>query len=393
MIINNVIYKLKKIISPYKMAIITVVISVLATAIVSGISSIGKATISSEMNGIGLNGLSVVLYDKNAENVTDLLLYENLATMADVEKITPVIYDYAAAEFSNGATFDTMLWGVARDAQDIVSLSIIDGRMISNTDINSSALVCLVDEEISNQAYKRSNIVGKNVKLTIGGIMYNFKIIGSIKKGSTILNSMSGDVIPNFIYIPYTTMQNISLKGSLDQILLKSDNSQQLGDEITKKLSSVNSKYEENTVKLTDLTQQKSQVMKIVNTAFLSLFIVSCVAILVCSISVGASVNTAVSIRQKDIGIKMSLGASRWSITIEFLFSAILACIVGVIISGLIAFIGYKLLSLVTDVKITFDYLLIILSVFATILLTAIFSLFPSYQAANLEPIKALNRE
>lgn len=393
MIINNLLYKLKKLISPYKMAIITVVISVLATAVVSGISSVGKTIINSEMNGIGMDGSSIVIYGKNMENLTDVRLYEDLNRINEIKEITPVLYDYAEVKFNNGATFDAMAWGIASDAEDIVSLTITSGRMIKNSDNMANAFVCLVDDDIGKLAYKRSNITGKKVQLTIGGKDYTFKIIGSVKKGSTILNNMAGDVIPNFIYIPYTTMKNISLKANFDQIVFKSNNPEKLNAELPQKLYNMNPEYMNYTVKLTNLTQQKTQIMKIVDTAFFSLFIVSCVAILVCSISVGASVNTAVSIRQKDIGIKMSLGASRLNITLEFLFSAIFSCVIGVIIAGIIAFLGLQIASFIIGIEITFDYLLIILSIFATIVLTAIFSLFPSYRAANLEPIKALNRE
>ncbi|MEG2929315.1 MAG: ABC transporter permease [Oscillospiraceae bacterium] len=393
MIFNNLIYKLRKIINPYKMAIIAVIISVLATAIVAGISSVGKNVISHEMSGIGMSGLSVVLYGENAENLTDLAFYKSLKRLGDIEKITPVLYDYANVKFNNNTAVDTMAWGIAKDAQEIVALTIISGRMINDADINSNSFVCLVDEELARLAYKRSNIIGKSILLTIGGRGYTFKIIGSIKKGSSVLNNMVGDIIPNFIYIPYTTMNNISHKTNLDQIILKSSNTDFLSENLMKDLMFYYPEYQNSAVKLTDLTQQKAQIMKIVDTAFFSLFMVSCVAVLVCSISVGASVNTAVSIRQKDIGIKMSLGASRFSITMEFLFSAILSCVIGVVIAGVIAAVALKLFLIFFNIAITFEPILIIISIFATISLTAIFSLFPSYQAANLEPIKALNRE
>ncbi|MEG0021049.1 MAG: ABC transporter permease, partial [Oscillospiraceae bacterium] len=255
------------------MAIVTVIISVLATVIVAEVSSVGKSIINLEMNGIGMNGLSVVLYGKNAENLTDIALYKKLKSMENIEKITPVLYDYANVKFSNDTAIDTMAWGIAKDAQEIVSLTITSGRMINDADISSNAFVCLVDEELAKSAYKRRNINGKNILLTIGGRGYTFKIIGSIKKGSSVLNNMSGDIIPNFIYIPYTTMQNITQKISLDQIIVKSDNTEVLSKAVLEEFKLNDSKYKNDTVKLTDLTQQKSQIMSIVDTAFFSLFL------------------------------------------------------------------------------------------------------------------------
>ena len=135
------------------------------------------------------------------------------------------------------------------------------------------------------------------------------------------------------------------------------------------------------------------QITNITDTAFLSLFAVSCVAVVVCSMAVGSSVNTAVISRQKDIGIKISMGASRVDIAKEFLSAAVMACCAGIFSAFNLMILLMNFISIFLSVDFALDYSLIVFSIFVTIILTTIFSFMPSYNAAKMSPIKALNRE
>ena len=62
---------LKRSLKPYSMAIVSVFIAVLSMSIVSLISMAGKSLIAKELDGIGLNGMSVSAYNSFEENITD----------------------------------------------------------------------------------------------------------------------------------------------------------------------------------------------------------------------------------------------------------------------------------------------------------------------------------
>ncbi len=391
--IKKVLYRYIKEITPFKTAIVAVVISVVASFGVSAVSESGKQIITDEMNAMGMNGLAVAVFNGMGENITDTSLFNNILSMNETEDATPVIVNNINAVFSNGISVETMGWGVNEQAPQIVSLQITEGRMINKKDIESNAFVCLVDESIANKVYKRSNICGKKISVTIGNKTAVFEVIGTIKKGSNVLNTLTGGVVPDFIYIPYTTMKNLSSKSNYDQIIFTSNNTEQEAEEFKQKLTDISYRYRNKTINLTNLSQHKKQINNIADTAFLSLFAVSCVAVVVCGISVASSVNTAVITKQKDIGIKISMGASRFDITKEFLVSAMLSCFTGVmaaivIVSGILAFC-----KIIVPYKIAIDYTLIVISVSATIILAIAFSWLPSYKAAKMPPIKALNRE
>lgn len=393
MTFRNCVYKIKKNLLPFKTAIFTVFIAVVASVSVSAVSEIGKQIITEEMNSIGLNGLTAVIYNTNGENITDKLFYHSISKIEDVNNLSPVITENVYINFANGESLSVMCWGVNNDVADIVSLEVTAGRMFNQNDIDSNSRVCLVDESIAELSYKRNNICGKKVLINIGSTAAEFTVIGTIRKSSNVLNSLTGNVIPDFIYIPYSAMMDLSSKNVFDQIVFTSDNSEQTNLEFKNKLFRINPRYRNHIVNLTNLSDQKEKISKIVDTAFLSLFLVSCVAVVVCSMSVGASVNTAVISRQKDIGIKMSMGAGIFDILAEFMLCSLAACLIGITSAVSVMLLILKLADSIVTLNIAMDTNLIAISIFVTIILTAIFSFLPSYKAAKMPPIIALNRE
>ena len=386
-------YNFKKTFKPYKMAMVSVFIAIFSINIVSFISMAGKKEIAKELDGVGLNGMSVCAYNRYNENITDISLYDLLYNYEEIDLLTPVVYDGAKIQFTTGFEMDSMCWGISPMAEDIVNLEKVYGRMINQNDVETNAHICMVDENIALAAYGRSNITGKILYINIARGIYPFKVVGVVNKTSSVLNGLSGEFIPDFIYIPYTTMSNITFKNGLDQILINVENSD-IDEEVISKYITKQSEYNDDAIlKITNLSQQRDTINNIVNTAFMALFAVSCVAVIVCSISVATSVNTAVISAKHDIGIKISLGAKTTDIMFEFLSYSIIACLIGIILGTTAGFILLTVVNFILRTSYTYDYMLLIYGISATILLTAIFSIYPSYQAANLLPVKALNRE
>ena len=379
-------------IAPFKAAVAAVAVSVVASVLVSAVSESGKNIISSEMDAMGLNGIAAAVYNKKGENKTDVDFYNSIANMEKILSATPVLTEKTEITFANGTVMETMGWGINEQAADIVSLDITHGRMICEDDIKSNAFVCLIDENIADKVYKRSNICGKRIYVHTGENTVPFTIVGMVRKGSNVLNSFTAGLVPDFIYMPYTTMKSLSSKGGFDQIIFTSENTGVDIPELKEKLNE-SSRYRTQTISFTNLSQQKEQIDKIVDTAFISLFLVSCVAVLVCSISVASSVNTAVIAKHKDIGIKMSMGAGRSDIAAEFIISAVISCFLGISIAFFLVIIAAASLGRFFDIWIKFDCTLIAVTVSVTIVLTAIFSFLPSFRAAEMPPIRALNRE
>ena len=381
-----------KAIKPYTMAMISVFISIFSLSVVSMISSVGKEKIKAELDGVGMNGMTVTAYSNYKENITDITLYNSLRKCDYVNRITPVRYDTMEISLSNGNELQCLCWGISPMAKDVVNLKQMYGRGISDGDINNSSLVCLIDESIALQNYGRSNITGKDLYITTDSGVHKLEIIGVVNKTSSLLNGMSGDIIPNFIYLPFTTMENISFEKGFDQLIINIKEGTTVENIIGYiKSNAVLPMY--STIEISDLSRQRDNINNITEIAFLMLFAISCVALIVCSISVATSVSSAVSQAKHDIGIKISIGASKLNIMSEFLILSVSACLIGIFFGISIGYISLGIVNFILKETFSFDTSLLATGVSATIFLTATFSLYPSYKAASMIPIKALSRE
>lgn len=374
------------------MAMISVFISIFSLSVVSMISSVGKEKINAELDGVGMNGMTVTAYSNYKENITDIALYNSLRKCDYVNRITPVRYDTMEISLSNGNELQCLCWGISPMAKDVVNLKQMYGRGISDGDINNSSLVCLIDESIALQNYGRSNITGKDLYITTDSGVHKLEIIGVVNKTSSLLNGMSGDIIPNFIYLPFTTMENISFEKGFDQLIINIKEGTTVENIIGYiKSNAVLPMY--STIEISDLSRQRDNINNITEIAFLMLFAISCVALIVCSISVATSVSSAVSQAKHDIGIKISIGASKLNIMSEFLILSVSACLIGIFFGISIGYISLGIVNFILKETFSFDTSLLATGVSATIFLTATFSLYPSYKAASMIPIKALSRE
>ena len=374
------------------MAMISVFISIFSLSVVSMISSVGKEKINAELDGVGMNGMTVTAYSNYKENITDIALYNSLRKCDYVNRITPVRYDTMEISLSNGNELQCLCWGISPMAKDVVNLKQMYGRGISDGDINNSSLVCLIDESIALQNYGRSNITGKDLYITTDNGVHKLEIIGVVNKTSSLLNGMSGDIIPNFIYLPFTTMENISFEKGFDQLIINIKEGTTVENIIGYiKSNAVLPMY--STIEISDLSRQRDNINNITEIAFLMLFAISCVALIVCSISVATSVSSAVSQAKHDIGIKISIGASKLNIMSEFLILSVSACLIGIFFGISIGYISLGIVNFILKETFSFDTSLLATGVSATIFLTATFSLYPSYKAASMIPIKALSRE
>ena len=374
------------------MAMISVFISIFSLSVVSMISSVGKEKIKAELDGVGMNGMTVTAYSNYKENITDIALYNSLRKCDYVNRITPVRYDTMEISLSNGNELQCLCWGISPMAKDVVNLKQMYGRGISDGDINNSSLVCLIDESIALQNYGRSNITGKDLYITTDYGVHKLEIIGVVNKTSSLLNGMSGDIIPNFIYLPFTTMENISFEKGFDQLIINIKEGTTVENIIGYiKSNAVLPMY--STIEISDLSRQRDNINNITEIAFLMLFAISCVALIVCSISVATSVSSAVSQAKHDIGIKISIGASKLNIMSEFLILSVSACLIGIFFGISIGYISLGIVNFILKETFSFDTGLLATGVSATIFLTATFSLYPSYKAASMIPIKALSRE
>ncbi len=375
------------------LTILGIAIGVASVVLIGNISQCGSDALTGELDSLGLGGLSVSMSSTSEGGRLTETELENVRAADGVAEATPVLMQNASISsvLSSSSAF---LWGIDSTAEDIISLQVLYGRLISKSDVKAASNVCLVDESFAQSAYKRDNIVGKKISVSCSGRTEEFEVIGVVKTGSGLLQNLIGDYVPSFVYAPYTTVQNFMERSSFDQIAVKVDddaNVDRVGETITaglSRLTGIQDGYVSN-----NLVKQRDGLANILEIITLVLSAVGAISLLVASLSIMTVMLVSVSERTREIGIKKSIGASKTVILLEFLFEAVfltlIGCAFGILMGYLVSYAGASYFGMTLRFRID----IMLLAVGFSTLTGVIFGVYPAMKAAALKPVDALRVE
>lgn len=368
-----------------------IAIGVFAIVLISVLSETGSAKISQAMADMGINSVMVQAQSDYDSDLSDKDI-EVLSHISGVRKAMPLMGSYTESILC-GKTDDCMVWGVNNEAKEIISLTAKHGRLISRGDVDGTKKICVVDEEVALAAYGRSNIVGKTIRLYLGGEYHIFSVTGVAESGVSSLQNMLSGIIPKFVYIPYTTMQELTGKSNYDKIAVLTEptaDSEFISEQITRGLS-LNRTTDE-WISVNNLQQHKSQLDGILSTVKLLLSLVAGISLIVSGITVMTTMLASVGERRREIGIKKAIGARNRTLAAEFLcegfFITFLGGAAGVTLGFVVSFISCAILGVTMQA----DLLLIAVSLVAAVLVGVVFSVYPALKAASMRPVEALRK-
>lgn len=371
-----------------------IAIGVMSVTVISMIGEIGKYAIQSELSSMGIGGMVIRTNSEKSGSLKltseDLKLVEKNDS---VQQAAPLMTQYGNIRMRNQVT-KGVVWGVGNHTDQIISMELLHGRMINQSDIASLNQVCIVDESYALEHYKRSNIVGKTLEIAFNGGYQAFEVIGVSKSGGALLQNLMGDVVPCFTYIPYTTMQKLSLKTGFTQIIVKTKegtDANMLGSDLVSEIS--DSIGKKDAVVIDDLNQQIDQLNGILNIITLILTVIAAISLVVSGLSIMTVMLVSVSERTREIGIKKSIGANKRIILTEFLTESFFLTLLGAAIGACAGFLIGAVGCIILGIPVIINYQMMLFSILFAIGIGMIFGIYPAMKAAKLKPVDALRFE
>lgn len=364
-----------------------IAVGVFSVTLISTVGAVGTEQVSSTLVTMGVdtllvqaasNSVSVTLTDEDASEVRKI---------DGVTDVMPLMASITEAKMINRRV-DCYVWGVDKSADKLISLRAKHGRLITNSDSAALSKVCVIDEQFAEEVYGRSNVVGKKLRMFLGGKYHEFLIIGVAQSGLSSLQGMLSNIMPSFMYIPITTMQHLCGRTTYDKIAVKVSGDDFSPRAVTGALDRKNGHVDGYICN--NLLSQKSQLDDIMSIVTTALSMTAGISLVVSGISVMTAMMMSVSERTREIGIKKAIGARKRDILGEFLAESVLLTLLGSaagIVAGLaVSFAGCVILGVPFSVNVAS----LVISAVVTALLGAVFGAYPAAKAARLNPAEAL---
>jgi putative ABC transport system permease protein len=369
-----------------------IAIGVASVVIINSVGDMGISVFNRELDSLGIDGIVVSANTKSTGQTLDESDSELLESQEYIKTAMPVI-NVSGKASGCGISEDMLVWGVNECAADVISLEAMYGRVINRSDVSQKRSVCLIDQTLSQKLFSRENTVGQKVTLTIGSVTEDYEIIGVVSTDSSIMRSVAGTFVPDFVYVPYSTVSTYCA-GTLSEIAVRVQDGYDVdtaANRISRMLSSV--KGNSNAVSAENLTRQRDRIGGMLNIVKSMLTAIGAISIVVSSLGIMNIMMMTVRERTREIGIKKSLGAKNSRIMQEFLFEAMIISLIGsaagAIIGIAVTFAGAAKFGLTAGISVSW----VIGAVAASVLLGALFGVYPALKAARMNPVTALGRE
>lgn len=282
--------------------------------------------------------------------------------------------------------------GVGTEYLEIRQLSIENGEMFDESDIQTSAKVCVIGKTIVDNLFPGEAPIGKIIRFN----QVPFRVVGVLK--SKGYNSMGMDQ-DDVVLAPYTTVMKRLLAQTYLSGIFASALSEDMTDNATEEITGIlrrNHKLKDGDDDDFTIRSQQELSTMLNSTTDLMTTLLACIAgisLVVGGIGIMNIMYVSVTERTREIGLRMSVGARGIDILSQFLIEAILISITGGVIGVVIGCGASWVVKSAAHWPIFIQPWSVFLS-FAVCTVTGVFfGWYPAKKAADLDPIEAIRYE
>ncbi len=354
-----------------------------------------RADIARQVEALGTNVAFVMpgkLDESGRPNGMSMMAISTL-TMRDVDALgrvervraaIPITFVFGAVqrgEESHSAIVlaaDHRIAGVGREGISV-------GRFYGPAD--GAARVCVIGHQLKSDVFGTRQAIGET--LTIQGV--DFRVIGVLEaEEPTMFSEMS---FSRVCYIPWSTSREAFPTAQINRIIVQTEYETD-PDRITRDLRSAmlrNHGIED--FGILTYRQLLAAIFRVFNIVTALVIGISAISLLVAGIGIMNIMLVTVTERTREIGIRMTVGARRKDVFLQFLVEAVALSVVGGAMGVLLALAGVAALSELTVLRPMVTPAALALALGVCIAVGIMFGTAPAARASRMSPIEALRYE
>ncbi len=321
---------------------------------------------------------------------------KDAAAVKDVEHVVAVssAVNTRTQLIAEGANWQTSVYGVDASYLTVRDYKIAEGRMFDDSE--QSKKVIVIGQTVATNLFPDSDPIGQRIR--VGSVP--FEVIGLLTpKGQ----SSTGQDLDDLAIGPLSSVrsrvvgrrvrgeavQNIYVKGESAETLDKVQSD--INDLLTERHKiqpGANPDFQiQNLTSIAQASQKSSQTFTILLAA------VAGVSLVVGGVGIMNIMLVAVTERTREIGLRMALGATRGDVLAQFSLEAVTLSLIGGLVGLFMGVIAAFIVGIVGGWPTQIPSWAAPVSLGFSMFVGLVFGAYPSYRAAQLDPIEALRRD
>ena len=384
------------------LSMLGIIIGVAAVIIMMSIGNGSKESIRAELSTMGTNLLTIrpgadmrggVRQDPSAMQTLKMADYERIVREKKfVTNVSPEVTASGQAIYGNNNT-TTSLYGESPEYLDIKQWPIEQGECFTEEDIKKAAKKVVVGATIVKELFGEGvDPIGKTVRFK----SIPMTVIGVLKSKGYNNWGMDQD---NVMIAPYTTvMKRIAAQTWFSSIVCSAITEEMSDDAIEELTQILRDNHKLKGEAADDFTiRSQAEMMETMSstmdTVTIILVVAAAFSLLVAGIGIMNIMLVSVTERTKEIGLRMAVGATGPTISLQFLIESVLISLTGGLLGILVGCSASEWIVPAFGMPSSVPAWSIYVSFLVCVFIGILFGYIPAQKAANMDPIEAIRHE
>ncbi|MFA8438080.1 ABC transporter permease [Pueribacillus sp. YX66] len=307
-----------------------------------------------------------------------------LEEIPEVSKVVALSSEYTNARYREDV-IDASVTGINQAYLDVNGLNVEQGRSFLSADFLAGQRVAVVSHSIQDELFDGESALGQVLYIHSQPV----EIAGVLEEPTGIFAFGTNEV-----YLPWKTWRTVFGQSEYSQVMLQAESADDLrvaGEKATELLNRLHNTDE--AYQVMNMEEIAASIGQITTIMTIIIGSIAGVSLLVGGIGVMNIMLVSVTERTREIGIRMSIGATRGQILFQFLVESVTLTLIGGLIGILLGGGAASLVSYFAGWPSLVSFPVIIGGVLFSMIIGIVFGILPANKASRLDPIESLRYE